>query len=72
VYGTVNDLAVAGADPRWISLALILGEGLELAVLERVLASVAAAAKRVGVPVVTGDPRVVPRGADDRQFICAA
>jgi len=69
VYGTVNDLAVAGAKPRWISLALILEEGLEIATLERVLASVAAAAKRVGVPVVTGDTKVVPRGAADRLFI---
>jgi hydrogenase expression/formation protein HypE len=69
VYGTVNDLAVAGAQPRWISLALILEEGLEIAVLERVLASVAAAAKRVGVLVVAGDTKVVPRGAADRLFI---
>ena len=69
VYGTVNDLAVVGAKPRWISLALILEEGLELATLECVLASVAAAAKRVGVPVVTGDTKVVPRGAADRLFI---
>ncbi|MEX0613431.1 MAG: hydrogenase expression/formation protein HypE [Pirellulales bacterium] len=69
VYGTVNDLAVAGARPRWISLALILEEGLEMAVLERVLASVAAAARRVGVLVVTGDTKVVPRGAADQLFI---
>jgi hydrogenase expression/formation protein HypE len=69
VYGTVNDLAMAGATPRWISLALILEEGLELAALDRVLASVAAAAKRVGVPVVTGDTKVVPRGAVDKLFI---
>jgi len=69
VYGTVNDLAVAGARPRWISLALILEEGLEIAVLERVLESVAAAAARVGVEVVTGDTKVVPRGAADRLFI---
>src|SRR6185369_5438510 len=52
IYGTVNDLAVAGAKPRWISLALILEEGLELTVLERVLASIAAAAERVRVSVV--------------------
>jgi hydrogenase expression/formation protein HypE len=69
VYGTVNDLAVAGAAPSWISLALILEEGLELAVLERVLASVAEAAKRAGVLVVTGDTKVVPRGAADQIFI---
>jgi hydrogenase expression/formation protein HypE len=69
VYGTVNDLAVIGAQPRWISLALILEEGLEIAILERVLASIAAAAKRIGVPVVTGDTKVVPRGAADKLFI---
>ena len=69
VYGTVNDLAVAGARPRWISLALILEEGLEIAVLARVLNSVAAAARRVGVLVVTGDTKVVPRGAADKLFI---
>ena len=69
VYGTVNDLAVAGAQPRWISLALIVEEGLEIDVLQRVLTSVAAAAERVGVLVVTGDTKVVPRGAADKLFI---
>jgi hydrogenase expression/formation protein HypE len=69
VYGTLNDLAVAGAAPRWISLALILEEGLEMTVLERVLASVAEAAKRAGVLVVAGDTKVVPRGAADQIFI---
>jgi hydrogenase expression/formation protein HypE len=69
VYGTVNDLAVAGARPRWISLALILEEGLEMSALERVLASVAAAGKRAGVLVVAGDTKVVPRGAADQLFI---
>jgi hydrogenase expression/formation protein HypE len=69
VFGTVNDLAVAGAQPRWISLGLILEEGLELIVLERVLKSIAAAAQRVGVLVVTGDTKVVPRGAADKLFI---
>ena len=69
VYGTVNDLAVAGASRAGSALALILEEGLEIAVLERVLASVAAAAKRVGVLVVAGDTKVVPRGAADQLFI---
>jgi hydrogenase expression/formation protein HypE len=69
VYGTVNDLAVAGAQPRWISLSLILEEGLELNTLRRVMASVAAAAKRVGVQIVTGDTKVVPHGAADKLFI---
>lgn len=69
VYGTVNDLAVAGARPRWISLSLILEEGLELEVVRRILNSVAAAARRAGVVVVAGDTKVVPRGATDRMFI---
>jgi hydrogenase expression/formation protein HypE len=69
VYGTVNDLAVAGAEPRWITLGLIVEEGLELEVLRVVLASVASAARRVGVAVVTGDTKVVPRGAADKLFI---
>jgi hydrogenase expression/formation protein HypE len=69
VYGTVNDLAVAGARPRWLSLSLILEEGLEVSVLADVLSSVAAAARRAGVFVVTGDTKVVPRGAADQLFI---
>jgi hydrogenase expression/formation protein HypE len=69
VFGTVNDLAVAGARPRWISLALILEEGVEIAVLDRVLKSIATAAKQVGVAVVAGDTKVVPRGAADQLFI---
>lgn len=72
VYGTVNDLAVAGAKPQWISLSLILAEGLELTVLRRVLASVAAAARRAGVVVVAGDTKVVPRDAADLMFINAS
>jgi hydrogenase expression/formation protein HypE len=69
VYGTVNDLAVAGARPRWISLSLILEEGLECSELAKVLSSVAAAARRAGALVVTGDTKVVPRGAADQLFI---
>jgi hydrogenase expression/formation protein HypE len=69
VFGTVNDLAVVGSQPRWISLALIVEEGLDTATLERVLASVATAARRVGVTVVTGDTKVVPRGSADKLFV---
>lgn len=72
VYGTVNDLAVAGAEPRWLSLALIIEEGLPLTDLRRILDSVAAAADHCGVRVVTGDTKVVPRGAADRLFINTA
>ncbi len=69
VFGTVNDLAVCGALPRWLSLGLIIEEGLEWSVLERVLRSVAEAARTAGVTVVTGDTKVVPRGAADRLFL---
>lgn len=69
VFGTVNDLVVRGAEPRWLTLSLILEEGLPLAVLERVLDSVAAAAWRCGVAIVAGDTKVVPRGAADGLFI---
>ena len=69
VYGTANDLAVAGARPRWLSLSLILEEGLPLETLERVLRSVANAAKQIEVAIVTGDTKVVPRGIADQIFI---
>ena len=69
VYGTVNDLAVSGARPLWISLALIVEEGLRLDVLQNVLSSVARAAGDVDVQVVTGDTKVVPRGAADGLFL---
>lgn len=69
IYGTANDLAVAGARPRWISLALIIEEGLPMETLQRVLTSVADAAAHVGAEVVTGDTKVVPRGAADGLFL---
>jgi len=69
VYGTVNDLAVRGAEPLWLTLSMILEEGLSLDVLDRVLDSVAQAARRCGVSVVAGDTKVVPRGTVDRLFI---
>ena len=62
VNGTVNDLAVAGAIPRFLSLGVLIEEGLELAQLQRIIASLAKAAKAAGVSVVTGDTKVVPRG----------
>jgi hydrogenase expression/formation protein HypE len=72
VYGTVNDLAVTGAIPQWISLALIIEEGLTVELLQCVIDSLAAAARRVGVQIVTGDTKVVPRGAADQLFINTA
>ncbi len=69
VAGTVNDLACVGARPVAMSLALILEEGLELAVLERVLDSAAAAAREAGVPVVCGDTKVVEHRHADEMYI---
>jgi len=69
VNGTINDLAVAGARPRCLSLAFILEEGLPFDELDRVIASVRSAAERARVPVATGDTKVVQRGAADRLFI---
>lgn len=62
VNGAVNDLAVAGAVPNWLTLATIIEEGLEVACLRRLVVSFAAAARRVGVRVLAGDTKVVPRG----------
>ena len=62
VHGTVNDLAVAGAIPRYLSLSAIIEEGLEIELLERLVASLAGAARAAGVEVVAGDTKVVPRG----------
>jgi hydrogenase expression/formation protein HypE len=62
VFGTCNDLAVAGAKPRFLTLALIIEEGFPFVDLERVLGSVRDAAKEAGVTVLTGDTKVVPRG----------
>jgi hydrogenase expression/formation protein HypE len=69
VNGTINDLAVGGARPLALSLALILEEGFPLDDLRRVIASVRNAAARAEVPVVTGDTKVVGRGCGDKIFI---
>lgn len=69
VHGTVNDVAVMGARPLWLSAAFILEEGLPFADLERIVASMAAAAQEAGVPIVTGDTKVVERGKGDGVFI---
>ncbi len=69
VHGTCNDLACSGARPVYLSLALILEEGLPLADLERILASAARAADDAGVQIVTGDTKVVPKGSADKVFI---
>lgn len=69
VTGTLNDLAVAGAQPLWLTLSLIIEEGLELETLQRVLSSAASIAKQAGVTVVAGDTKVVPHSAADKLFI---
>ena len=69
VYGTVNDLAVCGADPLYMSLGLIIEEGLPLETLRRVVVSIRDAARACRVQVVTGDTKVVPRGAADGLFV---
>jgi len=72
VNGTVNDLAMMGASPVAISLAYVIEEGLPLDELRDITASAARAAERAGVPIVTGDTKVVGRGAADRLFVNTA
>lgn len=72
VCGTANDIAVGGAAPRWLSCGFILEEGLEMAILESVVCSMAATAREAGIAIVTGDTKVVPRGAADKLFINTA
>ncbi|AZP15409.1 hydrogenase expression/formation protein HypE [Streptomyces aquilus] len=69
VHGTVNDLAMRGAWPIALSVSLIVEEGLALAELRAVMESLGKAAQEAGVPVVTGDTKVVGRGAADRLFV---
>jgi hydrogenase expression/formation protein HypE len=72
ISGTVNDLACLGARPRAMSLALILEEGLDLALLGRILDSAARTAREAGAAVVCGDTKVVERGSADQLFINTA
>jgi hydrogenase expression/formation protein HypE len=69
VNGTINDLAMGGAEPFYLSAAFILEEGLPLETLQRIVASLAKAAQEAGVAVVTGDTKVVERGKGDGLFI---
>lgn len=72
VYGTVNDLAMSGARPLFLTCAFILEEGLPFETLRAIVASMAAAAQRCGVHVVTGDTKVVDKGRGDGLFINTA
>jgi len=72
VCGTVNDLAMSGARPLYLSLAFIIEEGLPVADLKKVLASIKKAAAEAGVKIVTGDTKVVDQGSADKLFINTA
>ena len=69
VHGTINDVAVMGAKPLYLSASFVLEEGFPLADLQRIVESMAAAAREAGVPVVTGDTKVVEQGNADGVFI---
>ncbi len=69
VHGTINDVAVMGAKPLYLSASFILEEGFPLADLKRIVESMARAAKAAGVPIVTGDTKVVEQGKGDGVFI---
>ncbi|HTT55632.1 MAG TPA: hydrogenase expression/formation protein HypE [Opitutaceae bacterium] len=69
VHGTCNDLAMCGARPRWLGAGFVLEEGLPVATLERVVQSMAAAARALGVEIVTGDTKVVERGKGDGLYV---
>jgi hydrogenase expression/formation protein HypE len=69
VCGTVNDLAMCGARPLYLSASFILEEGLEIDILSKVVASMADTARAAGVRIVTGDTKVVERGKADQMFI---
>ena len=72
VYGTVNDLAMSGARPLYLSAGFILEEGLPMDTLRRVVESMSAASREVGVRIITGDTKVVDRGKGDGIFINTA
>ncbi|MDD5586978.1 MAG: hydrogenase expression/formation protein HypE [Alphaproteobacteria bacterium] len=72
VHGTVNDVAMSGARPLWLSAGFILEEGFPLADLARIIASMAGAARRCGVDIVTGDTKVVEKGKADGLYINTA
>jgi hydrogenase expression/formation protein HypE len=72
VNGTVNDLAVSGAIPKWLSAAFVIEEGFPVAELRAIAADMRAAADKAGVAIITGDTKVVPRGAADGLFVTTA
>jgi hydrogenase expression/formation protein HypE len=69
IHGTVNDIAMCGAEPVYLSVGLIIEEGFSMADLGKILSAMGRAAQNAGVTVVTGDTKVVPKGAADKIFI---
>ncbi len=69
VHGTLNDLAMMGAAPRWLATGFVIEEGLEFDLLDRIIVAMAGAARAANVPLVTGDTKVVERGKADRIYI---
>jgi hydrogenase expression/formation protein HypE len=69
VHGTINDLAMMGADPSYLTVSFIIEEGLPLATLDRIVASMARSAARAGVAIIAGDTKVVERGKADGLFV---
>lgn len=72
VHGTINDLAVSGARPYWISAGFVIEEGFPISELREIVADMAEAAARAGVQIVTGDTKVVGKDAADGMYICTA
>ncbi|MEJ1975487.1 MAG: hydrogenase expression/formation protein HypE [Acetobacteraceae bacterium] len=72
VHGTVNDLAVSGATPRWLTLSFLIEEGFAMERLNRIAASIGRAARACGVSIVAGDTKVVPRGQGGGLYLTAS
>jgi hydrogenase expression/formation protein HypE len=72
VHGTINDIAMGGATPKYLSVSFIIEEGFALSDLKRIAESMGAASRAAGVPIVTGDTKVVERGKADGLFITTA
>ena len=72
VNGTINDIAMAGAKPLYLTASFVIEEGLPLADLARVAASMGRASRAAGVPIVAGDTKVVERGKADKVFVSTA
>ena len=69
VCGTVNDISAMGAEPVALALGIIMEDGLEMDALEKIMASIAATSKECGVPVITGDTKVVEKGAIEKMMV---